>query len=336
MTEASTPPNRAPWLRGVSVVGGRSRGPALVAVDLAATIPVRRVPAAAGSRELGRLTRALGAARAELEALRERLRGGLCAAEVQRLTEHSLAFKNPVLLADIEALVIGEQLGLESAIAKVLLELGPVQGLADDRVREAATCLLSQLVPPQLPAAPHVFVGRTLTLGDLVPPGLRGAVCEEALRDDLVVSLGRRLGVPMIAGVERACCVLRTGDDLTLDGAEGWVRVGTREQRGDVSELVIDTPAAYFRARSCLGSGPRLLVDLDRLHALWSGVPGPVSELDSTLIEALTELVRMSLEVERPVCIYGALATSACGQAALQAMGVQGQALKSSTATELL
>jgi signal transduction protein with GAF and PtsI domain len=331
MAEDATPLTPARTLRGTPGAAGMGRAPAFLGCDPDTAVPVRRITPGSGPQELARLAGALAGARHGFEGLRESLRGRLSVAQVRRFGEQALALKDPVLLSDVEALVLGERLGLESAIAKVLLEVNAVPGQADDWVRGAATCLLRQLVPGAAPTGAHVFVGRTLSLCDLAPPpraALRGVVIEADRADSFYVSLLSSLAVPLITGVAAACNTLRGGEELTVDGDSGRVTVRPAPPRsGDEGDFVIDTPAAYFSARSHIGGAVRVLVDLDRLHALWLGLEEPQAELHPSCLEALAVLVDLTRDAGKSLCVFGTLAADSGCAAALRSLGVDQVAL---------
>ena len=143
MSELAEPTvNPGPVLRGTPVAPGIAVGPARRPAHDLDKVPVRRVPRDEVEEELNRFRRALGESEQQLDELRERLRGRVPADDVRILDTHVAYLKDSVFLSDVENLVLSEQLALESAIAKVILDFDRIFRLVENEVlRERAVDL---------------------------------------------------------------------------------------------------------------------------------------------------------------------------------------------------
>jgi phosphotransferase system enzyme I (PtsI) len=222
----------------------------------------RRVPLDQVERELNRFHASLQASRQELERLKEQLRGRVPEEHVRILDTHLTYLGDSVFLSDVENLILGEQLALEAAIAKVVADFDRIFRLvANEALRERAVDLrdvgirvLRNLVPEEQReeaesrARDSVLVARELSIVDMFHldgKEVLGIVTEEGGLTSHAAMLARSMGVPMVAGIEGLRERVQEGDTVILDAAEGVLRVNP-------DELVLEQ---YREARAAAAEG---------------------------------------------------------------------------------
>lgn len=107
-------------LPGERIAGGRVAGRLVIVPDVLGSPPTDRVAREAVEDELNRFRRGLGRARAQLRELRSRLRDEVGADDARILDTHLALSKDSAFIADVENLILGDQLRLEAAIGKVV------------------------------------------------------------------------------------------------------------------------------------------------------------------------------------------------------------------------
>ncbi|MEE8468795.1 MAG: putative PEP-binding protein, partial [Planctomycetota bacterium] len=241
--QAATP--RPPcMLRGTPVAPGLALGHARREGYDLDSVPVHRVPRDQVAGELNRFHRALTGAREELTGLQSRLSGEVPAEHVSILETHVTYLRDAVFLSDVENLVLGEQLSLEAAIAKVILDFDRIFRLVEsDVLRERAVDLrdvgirvLRQLErsagrdksQPPVPAQDYVLIARELSIVDMfnLDEGHVLAILTEggSLTSHAAI-LARSMRIPTLTAVEGLLDEVQEGDFLIVDAAEGNVRV---------------------------------------------------------------------------------------------------------------
>lgn len=257
MSELAEPTvNPGPVLRGTPVAPGIAVGPARRPAHDLDKVPVRRVPRDEVEEELNRFRRALGESEQQLDELRERLRGRVPADDVRILDTHVAYLKDSVFLSDVENLVLSEQLALESAIAKVILDFDRIFRLVENEVlRERAVDLRDvgirvlrnleiasqepsdeeqadpgepETEDPTSTPASYVLVAHELSIVDMF--GLEGEpviaiVTEAGSLTSHAAILARSMRVPTLTGVGELLEIVEDGEELLVDAAEGVVRV---------------------------------------------------------------------------------------------------------------
>jgi phosphotransferase system enzyme I (PtsI) len=240
-------------LLGTGVSPGIAVGPALV-VDRE-RLPVFRlvVPAEQVEREVERLTAAVAAAKAQLQALKGRLTrdGGLHAYVFEA---QLLMLEDPLLLGRAVARLREERVNAEWALHTVGQSLhGLFDQLTDGHFRERTSDLddvlgrvLLQLAgereSPSLRRLPGTFV---LVAPDLSPSEaaemdwdrIQAVVTEGGSSTHHAAIIARSMGVPAVVGLRDATRLVRPGALLVVDGTRGQVMA-------DPSESVL----AGFRA----------------------------------------------------------------------------------------
>jgi len=101
-----------------------------------------RVPLDEVDHELNRLRRALDQSRQQLTDLRVRLEGRVQESDARILDTHLAYLKDSVFIADVETLILEEQMRLEAAIAKVVADFDRIFRLVqDEKLRQGAVDL---------------------------------------------------------------------------------------------------------------------------------------------------------------------------------------------------
>lgn len=281
-----------PVLKGVSVAGGLAVGRVRRRTHEALSGMPARVPLDAVEQELNRFHQALQRSRAELAALKEHIRGEVPAETARILDVHQALLKDSAFLADVENLVMNEQLALEGAIAKVVADFDRIFKLvANDALRERAVdlrdvglrvlrCLEGE--PQEVhegdgTRAPVVLCARELSIVDMFNAQheqVAGIVVELGGLSGHAAQIARSMRIPTLVGVEGLLAAVEEGDLVVLDASEGLLRVRPEarlvEQYGSTTRS--DLPRAR---RSRTAPRTRDAVTLD-----WSALCGSLPELE--------------------------------------------------------
>lgn len=234
-----------PVLRGTPIAPGLATGTTRRPRHDLSRIPVRRVPRDQVERELNRFHKSLSGSRRQLEDLRERLRGKVPADHARVLETHVAYLQDSVFLSDVENLILGEQLTLESAIAKVILDFDRIFKLVENEVlreravdlRDVGIRVLRNLphdegVEVPDPDQDYVLIARELSIVDMF--GLdnrlvRAIVTEAGSLSSHAAVLARSMRIPTVTGVEGLLDEVADGDFVIVDAAEGTVHVRPEE-----------------------------------------------------------------------------------------------------------
>jgi phosphotransferase system enzyme I (PtsI) len=234
-------------LRGTLVSPGMAFGPAYFRDRDLESMPVRRVPKAGVEAELNRLHSGLQISKDQLIALRERLEREESTEQIALIDSKLERLKDAVFLADVENLILTEQLALEGAIAKVILDFDRISRLVENDVlrdraadlREVGVRVLRNLElhgettgeapmgdldgPPS-----YVLIARELTATDvfgLAAGRVQAVVTEQGSLTGQAAILMRSLRIPTLTSVEGLFESVRPGDELLVDATDGCVHV---------------------------------------------------------------------------------------------------------------
>ena len=247
---ANVPPAAEPPLlmRGTSVASGMALGRAMFRHRDLTKIPVSRVPQDGVENELNRLRQGLQISTGQLESLREKLVKTGSNEQLPLIDSQLSRLKDSVFLADVENLILGEQMGLEGAVAKVILDFDRISRLVGNPVlRERASELRDvgmrvlrnleglpdgdQSDSKQEPAEAEwegILVAKELTVSEvlgLAGGKVLGVVTEEGSLTGQAAIFLRSLRIPALTGVEDLLQKVKPGDELLLDASEGCVHV---------------------------------------------------------------------------------------------------------------
>ncbi len=275
----------------------------------------RKVPRDQIDGELNRLRRALDASRAELEALSAELSARLPENEVRILDTHRVLLGDSVFIADVEALIVGQQFSLESAVARVVGDFERIFRLVrDERLRRNAVDLrdvglrvLRRVAkdreedeggaPVEARAAAErpILAASELSVVDLFPgDGTRiaGVVVEGGELALHAATFVRSLGIPALVGVEGLLEHATEGQSAMLDAAGGLLvldpdpQLGQALQRDAESTGAGDAPYDFAGLCSACGEPLQLVASC-----------GSVAEVALARREGLAEIGLQRLEL---------------------------------------
>ena len=226
-------------LEGIGVSPGLAVGPALVVEREA--VPVFRllVPAEAVDCEVKRLTRAVEASRAQLKAIKERLRHEV-GVHAYIFDAHLLMLEDPLLLDSAVAIIRQELVNAEWALRTVSDQLHErFEGLSDAYLKERTTDLDDVLGriqlnlggatdAPSLARLPGNFV---IVAVDLTPSEAAELDWEHVLAiatdagspSHHTSILARSFGIPAVVGLQDATTRVPPGANVAVDGSHGAV-----------------------------------------------------------------------------------------------------------------
>lgn len=196
--------------------------------------------------ELNRFRSSLDASRRQIEDLKQRLADQIAANDARILDTHLAYLKDSVFIADVEELIIGEQMRLDAAIAKVISDFDRIFQLVEsETLRQSAVDLrdvgirvlrnLEDEVPAsveELPPERYILVARELSIVDMFDLNnehVLGIVTEGGGLTSHAAIFARSMRIPTITGVEGLLERVAEGAFLILDAAEGQVRVNPSE-----------------------------------------------------------------------------------------------------------
>ncbi|MCP3914684.1 MAG: phosphoenolpyruvate--protein phosphotransferase [bacterium] len=230
-------------LRGRAVAPGLAIGVARRKDYELSRVDMQRVPRDRIEHELNRFHQALSDSKDQLETLKERLRGKVPADHARILDTHVSYLRDSVFLSDVENLILGEQMSLEGAIAKVIQDFDRIFRLVEsDLLRERAVDLRdvgirvlrnlerAEVAPVEddYKKAETILVARELSIVDmfnLAGNEVHGIVTEAGSLTSHAAILARSMRIPTLTAVDGLLSQVEDGDLLIVDAAEGVVRV---------------------------------------------------------------------------------------------------------------
>lgn len=245
--QAAVAPTNSLTLRGVSVAPGLATG--LIHrkdYDLQSA-RVERVARDEIEDELNHFHSALTAARAQLVALKAKLVGQVPAHEARILDVHLAYLKDSVFIADVESLILNEQLRLEAAIAKVISDFDRIFKLVQDpNLRERAVDLrdvgirvlrhlersseASELRSPR--PTDYILAAKELSIVDMFNVNgehVLGVLTEAGSLASHAAILARSLRIPTVTAVPGLLDQVREGDFAIVDASEGVALINPDE-----------------------------------------------------------------------------------------------------------
>ena len=278
-------------LRGTPVSPGLALGPIHRKDHDLDNASLERIPREAVERELNRFHKALGDARAQLLDLKEKLAGKVPAEDARILDVHVAYLKDSVFHSDVENLILGEQLCLEAAIAKVIADFDRIFKLVqNETLRERAVDLrdvgirvLRHLERPldggasvQPRPTDYVLAAKELSIVDmfnLQGEHVLGILTEAGALTSHAAILARSMRIPTITAVAGLLDTVREGDFAIVDASEGMARINPDEVvRAQYGEARAEPQVAEddgFRARDArTGDGTQV-----RLFASCGNLP---------------------------------------------------------------
>jgi phosphotransferase system enzyme I (PtsP) len=226
-------------LRGATVAPGMVLGVVHRKDYDLARARAERVPREEIEGELNRLRAALEGSRAQLADLKARLAGKIPDEDARILDTHVAYLRDSVFIADVENLILNEQMRLEAAITKVVGDFDRIFRLVQNEalrqsavdLRDVGIRVLRNLeTPDEGAAAPqdYILVARELSIVDmfnLANEHVRGIATEEGSMTSHAAIFARTMRIPTITGVAGLLRTVQEGDFVILDAAEAVLRV---------------------------------------------------------------------------------------------------------------
>jgi phosphotransferase system enzyme I (PtsI) len=194
--------------------------------------------------ELNRFRRALDGASRQLLDLKSRLTGRVREEDARILDTHLAYLRDSAFIADVENLILNEQMRLEGAIGKVVGDFDRIFRLVqNETLRQSAVDLRDvglrvlrnlegALEAEGEPPRDYVLVGRELSIVDmfnLANENVKGIVTQAGGLTSHAAIFARSMRIPTLTGVEGLLDTVKEGDFVILDATEGLVRVNPDE-----------------------------------------------------------------------------------------------------------
>ena len=318
---ASAPPaapgpplSSGPILRGATVVPGLVLGRVHRQDHDLAKERTERVPLDEIEVELNRFRSALDDSRVQLVDLRARLSGRVREEDARILDTHLAYLRDSAFIADVENLILNEQMRLEGAIGKVVGDFDRIFRLVqNETLRQSAVDLRDVGIrvlrnlgqrsaerPSLPPPRDYVLVGRELSIVDmfnLANENVKGIVTQSGGLTSHAAIFARSMRIPTLTGVEGLLEAVREGDFVILDATEGLVRVNPDELvRAQYAEATrAAAPASATEGAADWARNPPRTRDGERLEIETSAGNLPEVEQASALGLGVVGLYRTEL-----------------------------------------
>jgi phosphoenolpyruvate-protein kinase (PTS system EI component) len=242
---ASAPP--AIVLRGATVAPGLVLGRVHRQDHDLSLETAERVPLDEVEVELNRFRRALDESRLQLQDLKARLTGRVRSEDARILDTHLTYLRDSAFIADVENLILNEQMRLEGAIAKVVGDFDRIFRLVQNEtlrqsavdLRDVGIRVLRNLerseTETQAEAPPprdYVLVARELSIVDmftLANENVKGIATQAGGLTSHAATFARSMRIPTLTGIDELLEKVHEGDFVILDATEGLLRVNPDE-----------------------------------------------------------------------------------------------------------
>src|SRR5271166_779230 len=229
-------------LRGIAVSSGIACGTAIVlaCADRAAG-PLRRIEASQVDAELARFEAALDKTERDLLALKRSVQERIGSRESDIFTAQALVLRDPSIKQKVRAVVREQQVNAEAALSQVVERYtNAFDAVADPYLRERAADVrdvgrrvLEALLQERGAECTEIPDGSIVVAEELLPSvtarlelnQVRGFVTERGSKFSHSAILARSMRTPAVAGVAEAAQVIKTGDQIIVDGVSGLVFV---------------------------------------------------------------------------------------------------------------
>lgn len=286
-------------LNGLPVSPGLVLGRAHIKDNDLALVEESRVARDEVEGELNRFRRALESSIRQITDLKDRLDGQVAARDARILDTHLAYLKDSVFIADVEELIIGDQMRLDTAIAKVVNDFDRIFRLVEsETLRQSAVDLrdvgIRVLRNIETGGAPetdepdrYILVARELSIVDMFDLNndhVLGIVTEGGGLTSHAAIFARSMRIPTVTGVDDLFEHVSEGDYLILDAAEGQVRVNPGELARTQYTLTEDTVAGLRRTDEAEDTLPQRLElpikTQDGLELEIASIAGNVAEVE--------------------------------------------------------
>jgi phosphotransferase system enzyme I (PtsI) len=229
-------------LRGIAVSSGIARGKAIVlaCADRAAGT-LRRIEASQVEAEIARFEAALDKTEQDLLALKRSVQARIGSRESDIFTAQALLLRDSSIKQKVSAVVREEQVNAEAAVSQVVERYtNAFDSVVDPYLRERAADVrdvgrrvLEALLQEGGAECTEIPDGSIVVAGELLASvtarlelnQVRGFVTERGGKFSHSSILARSMGTPAVAGVAEAVSIIKTGDQIIIDGVSGLVFV---------------------------------------------------------------------------------------------------------------
>lgn len=238
-TASSGDPGEEIRLRGTPAAAGIAHAGALVHWLEEEEIPLRAIESAEIPSEIARFEAALAATRADLLEIQKRVAASIGTEDASIFDAHLLVVEDRTLIDEVLRHLEKNHINIESAFHQVVEKYCKSLSQIDDPylrertvdVEDVAKRILRNLLGKstrQLAThdRPHILVARELTPSDTALMNrslVLGFATEAGSKTSHTAIMARALGIPAVVGVPDLVARITTGDDLLVDGYEGFV-----------------------------------------------------------------------------------------------------------------
>jgi phosphoenolpyruvate-protein phosphotransferase len=229
-------------LRGIAVSSGIARGKAIVlACAGRAAGTLRRIEASQVEAEIARFGAALDKTERDLLLLKRSVQERIGSRESDIFTAQALVLRDPSIKHKVGVVIREQQVNAEAALSQVIERYtSALDAVADPYLRERAADLrdvarrvLEALLQGRGAECTEIPDGSIVVAEELLPSvtarlelnQARGFVTERGSRFSHSSILARSMRTPAVAGVADAPRVIKTGDQIIVDGVSGLVFV---------------------------------------------------------------------------------------------------------------
>ncbi len=205
-----------------------------------------RVPLDEIEVELNRFRKALDESRLQLVDLKSRLTGRVRDEDARILDTHLVYLRDSAFIADVENLILNEQMRLEGAIAKVVGDFDRIFRLVqNETLRQSAVDLRdvgirvlrnlergSSRRPESASPREYILVAKELSIVDmftLANENVKGIATRDGGLTSHAAIFARSMRIPTVTGIDKLLEEVREGDFVILDATEGLLRVNPDE-----------------------------------------------------------------------------------------------------------
>ncbi|MFQ5739633.1 MAG: phosphoenolpyruvate--protein phosphotransferase [Acidobacteriota bacterium] len=243
-------PSSGKWQKTLSGTGlspGIGLGTAYILEPCAPGFYRLRIEASEVPAELERFQQALDKSRRQLKEIKRKFEAAFGEDQAYIIDAHLLILEDPRFLEEIDLRIQNQLESPERAVREAAEEwLASYRTVGDpfftdkgsdlSEVADRVTANLVELGPERENALPKemILVGSSISLSamaDFELERIKGLVTTRGGEASHLTIVARSCQIPLVAGIERLSDCIRDGQELVVDGSEGWVRVGpSREE----------------------------------------------------------------------------------------------------------
>lgn len=240
MPDPSPTASRPTRLQGIAVSGGVCRGRVLLVGKSSPPVPRRTIAPEEGAAEVRRLEQALVETRRQLLDVQRHLGTGMGLKEAAIFDAHLLALDDPLLIGEVTRTINEEHVKAEYAFQVVAGKyIEALSKVKDEYLRERAADIrdVTERVLDQLLGRtdkvnlrslkePCIVVAHDLSpsvTAQMKPEVVLGFATDLGGPTSHTAIMARSLAIPAVVGLHNVSELLRTGDEILLDGYQGII-----------------------------------------------------------------------------------------------------------------